>query len=210
MRKDGVVSGRPDWHDRCSAPATGLAKFLGGTIKLTIWLVTLERSTWIRGAEILGLALIIIVAPPWPFRLAVGLPLLVLLGYGALTSLPLGMIPRKPDGAKQDRRNQDLRSRVVGFLNDVRGLEAYVQRARISDLPRSELEANLRKAQQKLMRSAADMVTVMGKAPIEAPEPSNTVRARARRALQGNGDPLRTLQVADEIQVTRGLRDSMR
>lgn len=196
-----------------SRPGAGHA-FRGEPIKLTIWLVTLERSTWIRSAEIVGLALIVLAAPPLPIRLAVGLPLLVVLGYSALTSLPLGMIPRKPDGAKQDRRNQELRSRVVGFLNDVRGLEAYVQRARVAGVRKSEVEANLRKAQQKLMRAAAEMVTVMGRVPIEAsvstPSPGDSIRARARRALQGNGDPLRTLQLGEDIQVTRGLRDRMR
>lgn len=144
-----------------------------------------------------------------PIRLAIGVPLLVLLGYAALTSLPLGMIPRKPDGAKQHRRNQDLRSRVVGFLNDIRGLEAYVQRARIAEVPRSEVEANLRKAQQKLMRSAAEMVTVMGRVPIEASVAPDAEETRKPRGHTGNGDALRALQVGHRVDVTRGLRDRM-
>src|SRR5688572_2209205 len=91
-------------------------------MKLTIWLVTRDRWTFFTGAEILGL-LLVLLSPSQTMRVMFGLPLLSHLGYRALTSIPLGEIPGRPEWAKQVRRNQDLRSRVLGFLNEMRRVE---------------------------------------------------------------------------------------
>ena len=135
----------------------------GGTIKITVWLASRERETWIASAEILGLALILFTAPGPIFRLLVGLPLLTHLGYTALTSLPIGMIPGRAPGMSQPRRNQDLRIQVRAFLNEVRRVEEYVQRARASGRPRSEVEQSLRAAEKRMMAAAANVVSVTGR-----------------------------------------------
>jgi hypothetical protein len=182
-------------------------------MKLRFWLARLDRNTLTYSAEIGGLALILLMGPPWYVRLLVGFPLLVHLGYSALTSLPLGMIPRRPENAKAPhRRNQDLRSRVVGFLNDIRSIEAYAQQAAIADLPRSDVEATLRKAQSKIMRSAAEMVTVMGRSTLPpdavAGGPGWGRRTRRKRIrVERRDDPFAVpYQPEREVDVLRGLR----
>ncbi len=81
----------------------------------------------------------------------------------AMTSLPVWTIPGKPEGAKQERRNQDLRSRVVGFLNEVRRAEEYAQRARVAGWPRADVEANMRGAHDRMMAAAAAVAKDLGR-----------------------------------------------
>ena len=178
-------------------------------VKVRFWLVTLDRSAWVSGAEILGLSLILLAGPPWPVRLLVGLPLLAHLGYNALTSLPLGMIPRRPDDARGHRRNQDLRSRVVGFLNDIRNIEAYAQRAAIGDLPRTEVEVTLRKAQRQMSRAAAEMVTVMGRSTLPPDHDEEVPGERgenSRIRVKPRDEAFDRLSLERPVSVTRGLR----
>jgi hypothetical protein len=184
-------------------------------MKVRLWLARLDRITWINGAASVALAVILLIGPPWYVRLLLGIPLLVHLGYSALTGLPIGMIPRRPDSAKAPhRRNQDLRSRVVGFLNDIRSIEAYAQQAVIGDVPRSDVEATLRKAQTKIMRSAAEMVTVMGRS-TQPPDamlggPRSGRRTRRKRIrIERHEDPFAAPYVPEqEVDVLRGLRGS--
>lgn len=135
----------------------------GGTIKITVWLVTRERRTLITAAELLVLWIVLFVVDGGVLRLLVGIPLFLHVGYLALTSLPLGEVPRRPDSAREERRNQDLRSRIVGFLNEVRRAEDYARRARVGGWPESEVEENLRLARERAMSAAASAVKVMGR-----------------------------------------------
>ncbi len=91
--------------------------------------------------------------------------LLAHLGYTAMTGLPVGTIPGRPEGAARERRNLDLRSRVVGFLNEVRRVEAYAERARVSGLPPAEVERSLYSAQQRMMSAAAEVAKASGRPP---------------------------------------------
>ena len=154
----------------------------GGTIKITVWLATRERSTWIATGEILGLALLLYSGPgPW-LRMIIGLPLLAHLGYTAMTSLPMGAIPGRPIGAKRYRRNQDLRSHVIGFLNEVRRVEEYAQRARDAGLPPKQVERALLEARERMMAAAAQAVAQVGKATAPPPE-FDTEAGRGRATL---------------------------
>jgi len=137
-------------------------------VKLTVWLVTRERSTWMLGAEILVLFLILSSVPGVVRRFA-GFVLLGHLGYRALTSLWIGSIPGKPVGSKLERRNQELRSSVVGFLNEVRRVEDYAQRARAGGLPVNKLEYNLRIAEHRVMQAAAAVAKTAGRYVDESP-----------------------------------------
>lgn len=138
-------------------------------MKLRIWLVTWERDTWITAAEILALGVVLLTSSGTVVALVVGLPLLAHLGYTALTSLPLGEIPGAPVGAKRLRRNQDLRSRVVGFLNEMRRVEEYAEQAEVSGRPRHEVERDLRWAKQRMMTAAAEVTKAAGR--LSASEP---------------------------------------
>lgn len=125
--------------------------------------MTWERSTWITAVEMLGLGIVLLTSSGTAIALVVGLPLLAHLGYTALTSLPLGAIPGPPAGAKQLRRNQDLRSRIVGFLNEIRRVEEYAQQAEVLGRPRKEVEQDLRWAKQRMMAAAAEVAKVAGR-----------------------------------------------
>ena len=103
-------------------------------------------------------------------RIIVGLPILAHLGYTAMTSLPMGAIPSRPIGAKRLRRNQDLRSHVIGFLNEVRRVEEYAQRARDAGLPQKHVERALQDARERMMAAAAQAVGHVGKATKPPPE----------------------------------------
>ena len=154
----------------------------GDTMNIRIWLVTRERHTWITGTEVLALALVLLAVPGTILRL-LGFVLLARLGYKALTSLPLGMIPGRPLGTKAHRRNQDLRSRVVVFLSVVRNVEEYAQRIRLSGIPTVETDKNLRSAQQRVMSAAADVAKSMGRINVEDPDPQPSklsIRAASR------------------------------
>ena len=131
-------------------------------MKITVWLVTWERGTWITLAEVVALG-VLIVAQGSSVPQLVGLAILAHLGYTALTSLPLGEIPGAPTGAKRLRRNQDLRSRVVGFLNEVRRVESYAQQAEVGGRPKRELEKDLHWARQRMMTAAAEVAKAAGR-----------------------------------------------
>ena len=151
-------------------------------MKIRIWLVTRDRETWITAAEILVLALVLLAIPGTVVRL-VGFVVLAHLGYQGLTSLPLGMIPGRPEGASQHRRNQDLRSRIVGFLNTVRNVEEYAQRVRLASGPDAEMDRSLRAAHMRVMNSAADVVKAMGKGPADT-SGNGTKESRGRTSHQ--------------------------
>jgi hypothetical protein len=131
-------------------------------MKITVWLATRDRTTWIAAAEITGLTLVLLAVPSTLVRL-MGFMLLGHLGYRALTSLPIGSIPSRPDGAKQYRRNQDLRSRVVGFLNEVKRVEHFAERARVGGLSPRELERHVSSARERVMEAAADVADMCGR-----------------------------------------------
>jgi len=126
-------------------------------------MATRERGTWITAAEVIGLGLVLFTAPGPVIRLLFGLPLLVRLGYKALTSLPMGSIPGRPEGAKQERRRYDLRARVVVFLDEVRRAEDFAQQARVAGWPKGEVEDYLRSAQRRVVNAAAQVVKVTGR-----------------------------------------------
>lgn len=150
---------------------------LGGIIKITVWLATREPATWITGVEVLALGLILYAAPETPTRLAVGLPLLVHLGYRALTSLPMGAVPGRPENAKRARRHYDLRARVVVFLNEVRKAEDYAQRAKVAGWSRLDVEENLRSDRQRMLAAAAQVVKATGRGPGPEPEAGGPIVA---------------------------------
>ena len=130
-------------------------------MKLRIWLVTWDRETWFTGAEITGLGLLL-VAGSETLRTLLGLPLLAHLGYRALTSLPLGRIPGPPEGAKQVRENQDLRSRVVGFLNEMRRVEDIAHQGRLGARTPHIVERDLIYAKKRMMAAANEVVRAAG------------------------------------------------
>lgn len=138
-------------------------------MKITIWLVTRDRGTWIAGAEILGLTVVLLMAVESSLTQLLGFGLLAHLGYTALTGLPMGEIPGKPPGG-QTRRNLDLRTQIVAFLREVRRVDEYSQRARVASLPADQVEANLRAGEQRLMAAAARVVklTTRGASPTSA------------------------------------------
>ncbi len=136
-------------------------------MKLRIWLVTRDRETWFTGTEIVGLALLLLSGSD-TVRFLFGLPLLAHIGYRALTSVPLGQIPGRPEWAKQVRRNQDLRSRVVGFLNEMRRVEDLAHHSRIGGRAPAAVEKDLIYAKKRMMEAATEVVRAAGKAdPVE-------------------------------------------
>lgn len=126
------------------------------------WIAAREPATWITLAEVLGLGFALF-ATGTVLRLVVGLPLLLHLGWTALTSLPLGQVPGPPAGRDERRRNHQLRYRVVAFLNEVQRAEKYVQRAEAARLPQNEVEKNLRLAENRILDIAGEVVDVVGR-----------------------------------------------
>jgi hypothetical protein len=131
-------------------------------MKITVWLLTRERATWITGAETLGILLVVLTAPGGLTRL-VAVALLAHVSYKALTSLPMGQIPGRPDGTKAIRRNQDLRSRVVGFLNEMRRAEDFAHQVDVGGRPRADVERHLAWARQRMMAAAAEVAKAAGR-----------------------------------------------
>ena len=136
-------------------------------MKLTIWLVTRDRWTFFTGAEILGL-LLVLLSGSEALRLVFGLPLLAHLGYRAMTSVPLGEIPGRPEWAKQVRRNQDLRSRVVGFLNEMRRVEDLAHHGHIAGRTPEAVEKDLMYAKKRMMAAATEVVRAAGQVPVSS------------------------------------------
>jgi hypothetical protein len=131
-------------------------------MKLRIWLLTRDRHTWVTGAEVLVLSAVLVGGSD-TLRLLFGFPLLIHVGYRALTSVPLGQIPGRPEWAKQVRRNQDLRSRVVGFLNEMRRVEDIAHRGRISGETKAHVAKDLMLAKQRMMAAATEVVKAAGR-----------------------------------------------
>ena len=131
-------------------------------MRITVWMITRERRTWVTAAELLVLGLIVLSAPAAPVRLLIGLPIVVHLGYQALTSLPLGLVPRRREGGVH-RRRYDLRARVVRFLDEVKRVEDYADRARISGLKDDDVEEYLHLAQRRVMTAAAAVAHATGR-----------------------------------------------
>jgi hypothetical protein len=128
------------------------------------WIETTDRRTWITAIEILVLgAVLITVTGSW-IALLVGGPILMHLGWSALTSVPVGAVPGPPPGLGERRRNHHLRYRVVAFLNEVQRVEEFVQSAKSAGLPRHQVERNLRSAEHRLQSTAAEVVKVVGQA----------------------------------------------
>jgi len=132
-------------------------------MKITVWLVTRTRETWITSAELGVLALVLYWGPGVFVRFLIGLPLLAHVGYTALTGLPMGQIPGRPDGVRQTRRNQDLRSSVVGFLNEVRRAEDHAQRAVAGGRPTTELAHYRQTVGKRMMAAAVQVVKATGR-----------------------------------------------
>lgn len=149
----------------------------GEAMKITVWLGARDRAAWIALSETLMLVYLLWY-PGVLLRLIVGLPLLLHLGYTGMTALPMGMIPRRPEGSKQERRNQDLRSWVVRFLNEVKELEDYMWRARSSDSSPAEVSEKLRLGRQRVMAAATQVSKTIGSAQPQ----SEGVAARASMA----------------------------
>jgi len=136
-------------------------------VKVRVWLVTRERTTWISAAEILGLG-IVLLSPSGPgIRILFGLPLLAHIGYKALTSLPMGSVPGRPEG-KPPRRHYDLRARVVRFLDEVKRVEDYAHRAELSGLPEGEVQEFLFTGQRRVMAAAKEVAKQTGRTVVRA------------------------------------------
>ena len=144
-------------------------------MRITVWLFTRDRITWLIGAEVGLLALLLTAGSP-VLQVWVGLPVLAHLGYRALTSLPIGQVPGRPAGVARQRRNQRLRNRVVAFLNEVKRAESYALKAAESD----DVEANLKHARARMMVAAGEVAKVVGRFGLEIES-----RAERNRALRG-------------------------
>lgn len=136
-------------------------------MKVSVWLATWERATWTTAVEILGLGIVLLTPSGPGVRMLFGLPLLVHVGYKALTGLPMGAVPRRPEGG-QPRRHYDLRARVVRFLSEVKRVEDYAHRAELSGLPRREVEEFLFTGQRRVMAAAKEVAKQTGKQVIRA------------------------------------------
>lgn len=131
-------------------------------MKVSVWMATRERRTWLTTSEILALGLILVAGAAAPVRLLIGLPIVLHLGYLALTSLPMGAVPRRRDGAAA-RRRYDLRARVVRFLDEVKRTEDYVGRARFAGMPNDQVDEYLYTAQRRVMTAAAAVAQASGR-----------------------------------------------
>lgn len=122
----------------------------------------MERETWITAAETLGLGLILTAPPGAVVRLFLGLPILAHLGYRALTSLPMGLVPRRPEQG-QARRHYDLRARVVRFLDEVRRAEDLAEQSRVGGTLEPDVEKQMWAAQKRVMAAAAEVAKATGR-----------------------------------------------
>lgn len=136
-------------------------------MKVSVWLTTREPTAWITAAEVLGLGIVLLTPSGPGGRMLFGLPLLVHVGYKALTSLPMGSVPRRPEGG-QPRRHYDLRARVVRFLDEVKRVEDYAQHAELSGLPKREVDEFLFTGQRRVMAAAKEVAKQTGRQVIRA------------------------------------------
>lgn len=135
---------------------------MGECMKVSVWMATRERRTWLTASEILTLGLILVTGAAAPVRLLIGLPIVLHLGYLALTSLPMGAVPRRKEGG-MPRRRYDLRARVTRFLDEVKRTEDYVGRARFAGMPDGEVDDYLYSAQRRVMTAAAAVAQASGR-----------------------------------------------
>lgn len=133
-------------------------------MKITLWLATRERATYVSAAETLALAFLLVFGGGW-LQAVIGLPILAHLGYTAATALPMGEVPGRPAGAKQ-RRNQELRTQVASFLREVRRVEEYAQRARLGGHPPKQVKEALRIAEHRMMAAATGVVRAVGRSTV--------------------------------------------
>lgn len=126
------------------------------------WL-SIERSTWIAGAETLALILLLTSFRESALFLYAGLPLVLHLGWSAATSMPVGRIPGPPSGTGERRRNHLLRYQVVAFLSQVQRVEAAAEKAAVAGMPRPALQEKLQVEGRVLQEIASDMVKVAGR-----------------------------------------------
>ncbi len=161
-------------------------------MKITIWVATRDRATMVAAMELVGVALLLLFPASWMLRVFAGLPLLVHLGYTAMTALPVGVIPGRPEGSAKLRRNYDLRARVVAFLNEVRRVEEYARKAKTAGLPAEEVKLNLLMAERRLMEAASQVIRQAGQVnPLAAEEEEE---GRGRRTILTHARPeLQTL-----------------
>jgi hypothetical protein len=136
-------------------------------VKISVWLVTRERETWITSAELLLLGVILLLPTSPMVRMLFGLPLLAHVGYKALTSLPMGLVPGRPERG-QHRRHYDLRARVVRFLDEVKRVEDFAQRAELAEVPDDEVKEFLFAAQRRVMAAARDVAKQTGQGVVRA------------------------------------------
>ena len=132
-----------------------------------MWLVTREPGTWITAAEVLVLCTVLVTPSGPVVRLLLGVPLLMHVGYKALTSLPMGSVPGRPPGGRQ-RRHYDLRARVVRFLAEVKRVEGFAQQAEVAGLPEREVREYLFAAQRRVMAAAREVAKETGRAVVRA------------------------------------------
>jgi hypothetical protein len=146
----------------------------------TVWATKRERSTWVAAAEILGIGLLVLMAPHSVVGRVLAVLLLSHLGYTALTGQG-----RRVSGATGERVGDQSalagKSRpptLVRFLNEVRGAEAFLLHSRDSGLQRTEVEQKLRAAQRELSEAAEQVRRV------------TTARRADEVATDGGGDRL--------------------
>jgi len=130
-------------------------------MRFTVWLAARDRTSIMHAAEAVVIALLLF-EPVMAFRLLFGVPLLAHLAYSAMTSLPIGTIPGRPLG-KPERTNHDLRAGVVVFLNEVRRVEDFAQRAVTGGMPETEVEAKLEVARRRILGAANSVAEAVGR-----------------------------------------------
>lgn len=136
-------------------------------MKISVWMATRERETWITTVEVFGLGLLLLTATSPLVRLVLGLPLLVHVGYKALTSLPMGQVPGRPERG-QMRRRYDLRARVVRFLEEVKMAESFAERAELASLPKRDVDEFLFRAHRRVMQAAKEVAKETGREVVRA------------------------------------------
>lgn len=173
-------------------------------MKITVWLARSHRATWIAAAETSTLALLLFSGPGTLVRVLVGMPVLAHLAYTAMTGLPIGTLPKRPVNVKRDRQNQELRSNVIGFLNQVRRVEEYAQRAQTGGVPVPEVERHLEAGRDRIMAAASQVAEVTGRAtPKEADETGS--RAPGRRVADDRAGHAGEADVVSAIRAALSL-----
>ena len=132
-------------------------------MKTTNWLARVERATWVAAVEAAALTLILFAGPSTSVRLFVGVPMLAHLAWTAFARPSLEQPSHGSQGATGVRRNDYLRTSVVGFLAEVRRVEAYAQRARSAGLSGETVELSLERGERRIMAAASVVAKVTGR-----------------------------------------------